>query len=184
MVEPPPAPPRTPGSGARALRRFGLFMLAAVLLGLAAGYVFARTSPRQAAGALVADSVRDEPVDDSVRSAPPGAAAPTSGAARGAAACGRRATPVDAATQVASLAAGVVVVQYRPDRVDRASLDPLERIVRERPDQVLLAPNPRLRDPVVATAWGRRLALAGPRERFLRAFVTAYGGLGPEPSGC
>jgi hypothetical protein len=51
-------------------------------------------------------------------------------------------------------------------------------------DAVLAAPNGELTDPLVATAWGRRLRLSTVNEQLLSAFVTAYGGQGPENGGC
>src|SRR5690606_39095264 len=94
--------------------------------------------------------------------------------------CGVLDRPVLPAIQIATLGVGGVVVQYR----DEAAAETLGQWAAEHVARVLLAPNPDLEQPVVATAWGRRMPLANANLELLSAFVTAYGGHGPDPAGC
>lgn len=172
---------------ARALRtvtRLGLAAIAVLVLGLAAGWLFARSNPQAAAGALVADYVVDEPfVGDERRPAATDDPAPTSGNHVGSAWCGERSDPVGVDDQLASLAAGVVVIQYRPDDLAADDREVLAGLAGR--DRVLVAPNPDLGEPVVATAWTRRLPLPDANQELLRAFVTAFAGGGPRGAeGC
>lgn len=167
------------------LLRLGLAMVAVAVVGAMSGYLFARSSPDRAAATRIAAFVQIEPAaasDDEVPSRDP--AAPSSGAARGDGGCGERDAPLDPEAQVAALAAGRVLVQYRPQDVDPAAVADLRPIVAERPRDVLLAPNPDLANPVVATAWSRRLPLRAVDVDLVDGFVTAYAGGGPEPAPC
>ena len=88
--------------------------------------------------------------------------------------------PVGTQEQVDALAAGIVVVQYRSPEDASA----VTEAVAERATDVLVAPNPDLDAPVVATAWGRRLRLDQVDAQVLRAFVTAHAGIGPRVTSC
>lgn len=58
--------------------------------------------------------------------------------------------------QVTVVEAGLVLVQYQPDALDPDQVGALEALV-EDDDQLVVAPNPDLADPVVATAWTWKL---------------------------
>lgn len=167
------------------LQRLGLAIVAVTVIGLMSGYLFATSSPERAAGARISAFVRIEPAatpSDEIDTWDP--AAPTSGAARGEAGCGTRDRPLPTDDQVAALAAGRVLVQYRPDDLDAGDLDRLRKVARTHDDDTVLAPNPDLATPVVATAWSRRMELRSPEPDLLDSFATAYAGGGPTPAPC
>lgn len=168
-----------------ALGRFGLALLAIAVIGLVAGIAYGRGTPERAAGTLLDDLVvvEDFQGDDRER-ADTEEPAPTSGNHVGEPVCGAFDEPLDADTQLASLAAGRVVVQYDPEAVDGPELERLVAWHGAYADLVALAPNPALETPVVATAWTRRLPLRGVETSFLSTFVTAYAGGGPRPEPC
>lgn len=150
-------------------------MAGLVVAALVAGLVFSRTDPRRAASLLIEGQVETEA--DGEATGPP---APTSGDAAADPVCGVSDEPVSVDTQVGALAAGIVVVQYR----DGEDAEKVVGAVAETPTRVLVAPNPELSIPLVATAWGRRLELESVDEQALRAFVTAHAGLGPDVTEC
>lgn len=149
--------------------RFALAALAVALTGLVAGLMFGRLNPDRAASTLIADFV----VDEDVGSPPQDPHAPTSGRSQARARCGVSDRPVDPAIQLATLEAGGVVVQYRPQAVSSAERNELHELAG--PDAgVLVAPNPQLGNPVTATAWTRRLPLKEHNGELTRAFVAAF----------
>lgn len=156
-------------------------MLAVALLGLSSGLLLGRAAPGTASRAAVSGLVVDEPAGDP----PPGATqppAPSSGDPDdGRPVCGVRSGPVDPADQVATLAVGRALVQYRPVDVDAAEVAALERLVLAAPDEVVVAPNPDLTSAVVATAWGRRLVRPDVDAGLLARFVDAYAAAAPRP---
>jgi hypothetical protein len=163
----------------RQLRRSLLRLLAGVafvvVIGLAAGYAFGRTDARRAAGLVVADFVADEPIGTATEGP-----APTSGVRPQVdVACGVQDDPLSVAEQIAALRAGVIVVQYR----DEGLSGEVAAWTADR-NQVVAAFNADLDDPVVATAWGRRLRISHVNEQLLGAFVTAYAGTGPDDQAC
>ena len=149
--------------------------LAVVVVALVAGVVFSRTDPRRAATLLLGDQVLTEPEGEAT-SAP----APSTGDRAGGPSCGVVTEPVAVQAQVDALAAGVVVVQYR----EAADAEAVTEALANRPDEVLVAPNPDIDASVVATAWGRRLRLDRADGSLLRAFVTAHAGIGPQVMAC
>lgn len=168
-----------------ALGRFALALLAIAVIGLVAGIAYGRGTPERAAGTLLDDLVVVEDFQgDDREPAETDEPAPTSGNHVGDAVCGASDEPLDADTQLASLAAGRVVVQYDPEAVGGSERDRLVAWHESYLDRVVLAPNPRLETPVVATAWTRRLPLRGVETSFLSTFVTAYAGGGPRPTPC
>ena len=168
-----------------ALGRFALALLAIAVIGLLAGIAYGRGTPERAAGTLLDDLVVVEDFrGDDRKAADTDEPAPTSGDHVGDAVCGAVDEPLDADTQLASLAAGRVVVQYDPEEVQGSDLDRLAAWHGAYADRVVLAPNRRLDTPVVATAWTRRLPLRGVEASFLSTFVTAYAGGGPRPAPC
>ncbi|MDX1657788.1 MAG: DUF3105 domain-containing protein [Nitriliruptorales bacterium] len=153
------------------LRWFLLALAGVTVLAVIAGYLFGRATPERAAGTLIDDFVVTEPVGE-----PPGdAAAPTSGEVTAAPGCGVREEPLAPAVQVASLDAGIVVIQYRPGELESEQEVVLTRMVEASPESAVLAPNPDLGSPVAVTAWGRRMPLAEANEQLISAFLTAHG---------
>jgi hypothetical protein len=74
--------------------------------------------------------------------------------------------------QVGVLEEGKVLVQYQPAAGDPSPLMELAG------DQVVVAPNPDLNTPVVATAWGHRLTCTAVDPTAVAAFVAARAGQG------
>lgn len=167
------------GLGARRLLRSARPVLwgavAVVVVGLLTGVLFSRTDPRRAATLLLGEQVRTEP-EGEMTTGP----APSSGEGQDGPSCGMVAEPVDTQTQIDALAAGVAVVQYR----DAEDAVRVSEALADRPTRVLVAPNPDVDVPVVATAWGRRLRLQAVDGPMLRAFVTAHAGIGPDVVDC
>lgn len=163
------------------LQRLGLATVAVAVVAVMAGYLFARTTPERAAATRISGFVVDE---RDVDVAPGGdLAAPTSGEAGGEGVCGAQPEPLTTDEQVASLRAGRVLVQYRPEDLTparRATLDEL----RAAHTDVVVAPNAELAAPVVVTAWTRRMPLERPDADLIDSFLTAYGGGGPDPAPC
>ncbi|MFN2346302.1 MAG: DUF3105 domain-containing protein [Dermatophilaceae bacterium] len=94
--------------------------------------------------------------------------------------CGIYDQPVPNENAVHSLEHGAVWVTYRPD-LSPAQVAQLRDAL---PDTyAILSPYPDLTSPVVASAWGKQLALTGPDDPRLDAFIGAYrqGPQTPEP---
>jgi hypothetical protein len=79
--------------------------------------------------------------------------------------------------QVGILERGDVVIQYRPDDVDAADL---ESLASGEDSRVVVAPNPDLPEPVVATAWLYKRTCDRAATDPLQAFVDARIGHGPD----
>ncbi len=95
---------------------------------------------------------------------------PTSGPhLSGPAPSGARRTPLDRPTQVQVLEQGGVVIQHRD--LDPASVAALEALAGEK---VLVAPNPALPAPVVATAWLAKRTCQGLDVDALQRFVADH----------
>lgn len=178
--------PRDPTGTGLSWLQIGGLVVAVVAVGFGAGWLFGEAAPRRAASSLLGDVVEQETFAGDERvPADTDVAAPTSGNHVGSPRCGVRAEPVSADVQLASLAVGGVVVQYRPEDVSQEQLRRLRGIARAHPQVVLVGPNPGLDSAVVATAWLHRLELAGVDRDLLGKFVTAYRGSGPRPErGC
>ena len=105
---------------------------------------------------------------------------PTSGPhLAGATVAGVQDDPLPRPVQVAVLEAGGVVIQHTGD----LSSGDLRRLRRLATRSVVVAPNPGLDDPVVATAWRHRLvcgSASGAALDALETFVEAHEGKGPE----
>ena len=94
--------------------------------------------------------------------------------------CGTYPKPVPNENAVHAMEHGAVWVTYRPD-LPAAQVQQLRQAI---PDTyAVLSPYPGLPAPVVASAWGKQLALTGPDDPRLDAFVRAYrqGPQTPEP---
>lgn len=151
-----------------------------MVLGLAAGLLFARTDASSAARLLLGEEVVAEPRSSDAPG--PDADRPTSGPQRSPIRCGIVGTPPPPGTQVASLAAGVVILHHRPD------LPPDERDIlldlAADHEQVLVAPARGLEGEVVGTAWRHRFEPDGFSETELERFVVGWSGRGPDPAPC
>jgi hypothetical protein len=156
-------------------------VVAVAALGLSSGLLLGRAAPGTASRAAISGLVQEEPAGDP----PPGATeppAPTSGDPdAGSPVCGVHASPLDPADQVATLAVGRALLQYRPQDVSAAGVASIERLVLTDPDAVVVAANPALPTPVVATAWGRRLLRDEADASLLARFVDAYAAAAPRP---
>lgn len=78
---------------------------------------------------------------------------------------------------------GAVVLWYRPDAADEARPRLLE-VMSGYDSHVLVAPNPDIAEPVVATAWDRRLRVDDPDDPRLEEFVKDDRKHGPENVAC
>ena len=87
-------------------------------------------------------------------------------------------TPLSRPQQVGQLEAGAVLLQHRD--LPTAELAELEALAG---DQVIVAPNPDLPAPVVATAWTRKLICEAVDVDALAAFAEAHAGAGPGTDG-
>jgi len=88
--------------------------------------------------------------------------------------------PLSGTAQVTILEGGSALLQYRPDDLSDADRGRLERMAE---DGVVIAPQPGLPDPVVATAWTTKQRCQGVALDTLTAFVDDYGGQGPASDG-
>lgn len=169
---------------ARALRRsLGRLVLAAVVVAMlagGAGWLFSRVDEPRATRLVVGEQV----VAEELREDEPGPdpRVPTSGPQRGAPACGVHQRPLTGQQQVATLAAGGVVVQHDPDLAARA-LARLGALATSH-DRVAVAPSDHVEGAVVATAWRHRLEQAEVDADELEAFVTGWRGRGPHTRPC
>jgi hypothetical protein len=172
-----------PPTAARLRRSLTQLALAALVVGLAAlavGWLFARGDASGAARLLLADDVE---VEESQEAGPgPDPTRPTSGPQRGAPTCGVLASAPPPADQVASLAAGVVILHHR-DGAGDATMTVLRDLVDEH-ERVLVVPAPGLDVEVVATAWRHRYEQPSLSERDLERFVVGWMGAGPRPRDC
>ena len=76
--------------------------------------------------------------------------------------------PLSRPSQVSVLESGATLFQYRPDDVDGSSLAALERLAG---DDVVVAPNEDLPEPVVGTAWPWKVICDGVDPDALRQFA-------------
>ncbi|MGE5292607.1 MAG: DUF3105 domain-containing protein [Micromonosporaceae bacterium] len=100
--------------------------------------------------------------------------------------CGIYPRPVPDGSAVHSLEHGAVWITYRPD-LPATAVSQLQHLVRGEPvrarEYAILSPYPGLPVPVVASAWGKQLRLAGPSDPRLQRFISTYaqGPQTPEP---
>jgi len=88
--------------------------------------------------------------------------------------------PLNGTSQVTILEVGGVLLQYRPGDLPDADRGRLERLAE---DGVVIAPQPGLPDPVVATAWGTKQRCQGVALGTLTSFIEEYNGQGPATDG-
>lgn len=167
------------------VRRAAIVAAAAAVVALVVGGVYFAGAERREARDLLGDRVVEEASlgRDHVPSTTQ-AAAPTSGPHSGPAVCGVQSIPVPVDSQIHALEHGAVVFQYLPDRIDDADVAVLEELAGNYDTDVLVAPNPELDAPIVATAWTRRMRLESADPELLEAFATAFRGRGPESVDC
>jgi hypothetical protein len=180
--------PSEPGRWQRLRRQLRWLLLAALALGVVgfgAGWLFGLTSPPTASRLVLGDQVETEPdVTAGGEPAPGAEVAPTSGETDAEPRCGVVDGPVAPEQQLATLAAGGVALQYRPGDVTASERAEIEALVAETDSHVLIAPNPDLPSPVVATAWQHRLELDEANAVALRAFVDGYRRPDPDAPDC
>lgn len=110
-------------------------------------------------------------------------ATPTSGAhAVSSARCGLITVGLPPGFAVHSLEHGVVVVWYRPD-LEESLLPELRTLLGQWDSHVIVAPNPGITDPIVATAWNRLQRFEGVSAG-LSEFIDVYRQRGPESVRC
>lgn len=172
------APVEPPGRWGRLGRQLRWLLVVAVglgVVGFGAGWLFSQTSSPTAARFVLGDQVVTEPdVTEGGEPAAGADVAPTSGETGDEPRCGIAPGPLGADAQLATLAAGGTVIQYRPGDAGPAERDGIEALTAEYDSHVLVAPNPELAAPVVATAWQHRLELDEVNVAALRAFVDGY----------
>jgi hypothetical protein len=95
--------------------------------------------------------------------------------------CGTYPAPVQNENAVHSLEHGAVWVTYQPN-LPAAQLDKLKTLARAN-NYMLLSPYEGIKTPVVATAWGKQLALPSADDQRLEVFLRTYlqGEQTPEP---
>ena len=95
--------------------------------------------------------------------------------------CGYYDKPVRDENAVHSLEHGAVWITYSPD-LPQDQIQELRTIAQGR-SYILVSPYPGLDSPVVASAWGKQVALDGPGDPGLESFIKAYrlGPQNPEP---
>lgn len=154
------------------LRWFVVALVAIVAVAFLAGVWFGRSDEPRAARTLLGERVEPLPeVTDGLAAGP----APTSGVTDAEPVCGIRTRPVDPEQQVATIMQGGVVVQYRPSDLEAGDVSELQDWAKGYVSHLLVAPNPRVAAPVVATAFRHRMDLEGPDTDLLDAFATGYG---------
>ena len=171
--DPEVSPGRRMRDTARRLVLFGL--VAAVVAGVG-GYVLARSSPQLAARLLVRDVVVSEPFGTATDGPAPTSGSDAFGVTDD---CGVR-EPLTVDEQRQALYSGVVIVQVR----DADLYDDTVAWLAGEDAPVIVAPNPEIDAPVMATAWARRMPLDGVNEELLSAFVVAHGRMAPEVATC
>jgi hypothetical protein len=159
-------------------------VVAALLALLVAGALLAWTGRGTGSGAC--DRPTDDPLDpQSLQHPLPGAPPPTyatepptSGPHQPGRLAGVMGEPIPNAVQVGALEAGQVLFQHRD--LAPAERSRLEALVGP---QVVVAPNPALPTPVVASAWRTRLLCAAVDVDALRAFAADHAGGAPAHPG-
>lgn len=165
------------------LRRLGLGLLAAAGVAIVAFLVYGLVRP----GAEI-DGVEKPPNQGSRHLAPGetvsyGTATPTSGPHPvSSARCGVIPTGLSLELAVHSLEHGVVVVWFRPD-LSEELLPDLTAIMNRWDSHVIVAPNPGIQEPIVATAWNRLMRFEEAGEP-VAEFIDTYRRRGPESVPC
>jgi hypothetical protein len=166
--------------------RYGRLSLALVLVAAIIGGIWFMTGrERRAATAELGDLVVSEPsLGRNHVASTTTDPAPTSGDHLGPAVCGVVLEPLSADVQIHSLEHGSVLFQYRQADVSEEDIAALEQLAHEFGSHVTVAPNPRLPEPFVATAWTRRMELPAVDIDLARSFAVAFRERGPERVDC
>lgn len=147
-------------------------LLAIVAMAFLAGLWFGRSDEPRAARTLLGDRAEPQPeVTAGLADGP----APTSGVTDAEPVCGIRSDPIPPDRQVATIMEGGVIVQYQPSTLSDAEVDRISDWAKGYVSHLLVAPNPQIDDPVVATAFRHRMALDAVDTEVLSAFATGYG---------
>lgn len=110
-------------------------------------------------------------------------AAPTSGAHLASApACGAAPSQLDPGLAVHALEHGAIVLWYDDAREDLA--EQLGDVLDEWDSHWIISPNSDIAEPIVATAWNRRMTFEEADDPVLREFVETYRERGPERVSC
>lgn len=114
-----------------------------------------------------------------------GTAVPTSGDhyANEVAGCGPSGEQPPLPAAVHAMEHGAVVLWYRPD-VEEQVRPKLVDVMDRYESHVIVAPNPGIEEPVVATAWNRRMRFDDADEPRIGEFVDTYRKRGPERVRC
>lgn len=89
--------------------------------------------------------------------------------------------PIPDENQIHNLEHGNVGIQYKD--LDGALVDELEKVVRDNPTRIFIAPRPQLDAKLAFTAWGRSMKCAEPTAQAIevaREFADSFVGKGPE----
>lgn len=162
----------------RSLKQAALLLVGAVVVAASVGWLYGRGDAPGAARLLLEDRVETEALAEDGPGPEP--ERPTSGPARGAPVCDVRETAPSPTEQVATLAAGGVILHHRPDPDLGARLEALA----EEHGKVAVVPGRDLDAPVVATAWRHRFAPDEVSVPDLERFILGWSDRGPDPRPC
>jgi hypothetical protein len=163
--------------------RTGIGILVGVGLVLVVGFFIVRKAiPQELAGVEAQPNLGRTHLLNSEQVNYP-TATPTSGThSASSARCGIFNEEIPLEFAVHSLEHGTVVIWYRAD-LDAEEVSRLAGIVNQFDDRVIMSPNARLTDPVVATAWTRLKAYDG-ADPEIAEFIQTYRERGPENFAC
>lgn len=156
----------------RQLAWVAIAFLAIIAVSFLGGLWFGSSDEPRAARTLLGDRVEPQPeVTDGIAEGP----APTSGVTDLDPLCGIVSEPVPPERQVATIMEGGVIVQYQPSAIDDAAIEELEDWATNYVSHLLVAPNPAIDAPIVATAFRNRMPLEEVDTDVLSSFATGYG---------
>ncbi len=163
-----------------------IFVIAGVVMVLVIGiFIFFSSKGGGLSTAVLGESIADQgrthialnASHDTYNSNPPTSGPHYAQPAQG----GVHAEPVADETLVHNLEHGYVWISYSPDKLDKASIDKLESLVRSYP-KTILTPRPQNDNPIVLASWGRLLRLATLDEAQARSFIENNRFKAPEPN--
>lgn len=93
--------------------------------------------------------------------------------------CGPYDEPIPPTLAVHALEHGAVILWHRPD-LDARQVTTLEDVMGRHDSHVIVAPNPGITEPIVATAWNRRMRFQSAADPLLAEFVDTYRTRAPE----
>lgn len=95
--------------------------------------------------------------------------------------CGAYEETLPLTLAVHALEHGAVILWHRPD-IEESEVNALQDVMQSYDSHVIVAPNPAIADPVVATAWNRRMRFESAGDPVLAEFVDTYRHRAPEGS--